>query len=149
MVTTFSYVGALIAIVGIVFGCLPTCCGKMQDKKKLTGWLAIGIGTLALFLPAIVSGIMVESAITKYCDECEYVTCTEEQETQLKEDLHALGIFVAYTFALGFVPAILGIISICMGSATLCGCCGAKPGAAGAAGGSGVVVMATPAGRGK
>ena len=30
---------------------------------------------------------------------------------------------VAYTFALGFVPAILGIISISMGAAALCGCC--------------------------
>ena len=145
MVTTFSYVGALIAIVGIVFGCLPTCCGKMKDKKKLTGWLAIGIGVLALVLPAIVSSVMVESAISKYCDDCAYVTCTEETERQLKDDLHALGMFVAYTFALGFVPAILGIISISMGSATLCGCCGAKPGAAGAAAASGVVVMATPA----
>ena len=48
---------------------------------------------------------------------------------------------VAYTLAMGFVPAILGIIAMSMGGAALCKCCGAKD--AGAAGGD--VVVATPA----
>ena len=49
---------------------------------------------------------------------------------------------VAYTLALGFLPAILGIVSISMGSATLCGCCGAKAGQVAAAPVGGVVVAA-------
>merc|ERR1719263_1820308 len=73
MTTTFSWVGAVIAITSIVLGCLPTCCNKQKAKKKLMGWLAVGLGGFALVLPAIVSSIMVESAIDKYCDDCPTV----------------------------------------------------------------------------
>jgi len=85
---------------------------------------------------------MIESAVNSYCDDCPTAYCTEETRSQSKDDLHALGMIVAYTLALGFVPAILGIISMSMGGATLCGCCGAKADAAPAAG---AVVVATPA----
>jgi len=38
MVTTFSYVGAVLAIGGIVLGCLPTCCNKLKEiRSSLAG----------------------------------------------------------------------------------------------------------------
>lgn len=141
-ILTFSAVGAVLAIAGIVLGCLPTCCGKMIEKAKPFGIIAMVLSLIGMIMPAIAGKVAIDSSIDKVCEDkgCNPNGCDQDEIDEEKDALAALGIVLAYTVGHGYLPLILGIIGMAMGGAACCKCCKAKGEPAG-----GDVVVATAA----
>jgi hypothetical protein len=137
-----SAVGACLAIPGIVLGCMPTCCGKMVEKAKPIGIIAMILGLVGMIMPAIGGKVAIDSSIDKVCEDkgCNPNGCDQEEIDEEKDVLAGFGIILAYTIGHGYIALICGIIALAMGGAACCKCCKAKPEA-----GGGDVVVATAA----
>merc|ERR1712216_1010084 len=130
------WIGLLVmAVPSIVLGCMPACCGKQVPKRKIFGGIGIFLGFLALIMPFIGAKTGAAGACAKLCKEAEcedYAWCADDAgKTACKEYLGGLGVFVAYTAALGFLPLICGIVGMSVSGAAICGCCKAKDAAGG------------------
>merc|ERR1711988_451005 len=74
-----------------------------------------------------------DGACESMCDQSEGENdtwCRESAgEQECLDVLRGLGVFVAYTIALGFIPLIVGIVGFAVAGAACCGCCKANPNA--------------------
>merc|ERR1712166_1282640 len=135
-----------ISISLIVLAAMPLCCNKLMDKTKPISIVAILLGLFTVIMPAIWAGMAASGAVEDQC-KCYKKNgglCDEETKKAWKAILSVLGVIVAYTAALGFIPLICGIVAASLGMAICCKCCGLKDKGAGAV--QSVVVVAQPVG---
>lgn len=121
-----SIIATVICIIFIIVPSAPVCCGYDMKKDacpKIAGGLAIAIGIFMIFVPFIASISAADGATDDVCNAC-HDGCTDEQRKAIKDILSALGVLVAYTAGMGFLPVIFGIVAAAMGCCACCPCCG-------------------------
>merc|ERR1719313_1407661 len=60
-----------MAIPSVVLGCLPTCCAKMVDKRKIIGAVGMFLGAFSWFMPLIGALAGADGACESMCDQSE------------------------------------------------------------------------------
>jgi len=138
-----TVIGLLFAIICIVFACLPLCGGIMKPQAKIIAGVAIAIGIIVCFIPAITGKAQADAAVNKMCDRCAAdptnAGCSEQDKSDAKEAVGALGIIVAYVHGFGFLVVVLGVTAAALGCCICCKCCKMKE-EGGAAGGQPAVI---------
>merc|ERR1719159_629480 len=67
MLIVGTVIGALFAIISIVFACLPLCGGMMKPQAKIIAGVVIFIGVLVCFIPMITGIAQADAAVNKRC----------------------------------------------------------------------------------
>jgi len=131
-------VGAVFALIAVVAGSLPLCCGLMKPQGKIIAAVVIAVGIFICFVPLIAAKASADQGVTKMCDHCEAAdcttgwnnqrctSCTDDDRAKAKEAVTALGALVAYLLAYGWLCVILGITASGIGCCILCKCCKMK-----------------------
>lgn len=124
-----NIVGFLLGLTTTILASMVTCCGKMIEKAKLIGGIAVGMGLFCFIIPAIVGAVAGAGTIDQICDDAKCnggaTKCTDADREKYKADFAAIGVFVSY-LAYGWLDIIIGIVSLSLGGAACCGCCKAK-----------------------
>lgn len=123
-------IGAIFGTICTVLTALPLCCGIMKPQAKIISGVCMAIGIFICFIPAITGKAQADAAVEKMCERCATEAysrpCTDKERTDAKDQVSALGIFVAYLHGFGFVVVILGVTASVMACCICCKCCKMK-----------------------
>lgn len=125
-IMTWSLLGAVFGIVGIVLGCMPACCGQMIPQRKVLGIVGICVAAFGMLMPYLGSS-MAANSVANPCCKGDLADCCRGADGDIKKILKALGVIVAYTVGFGWLTCILSPTGIALSGAAMCGCCKAKP----------------------
>jgi|Transcript_25977 hypothetical protein len=148
MLIVGTVIGAIIGTICVIFICLPLCCGVMKAQGRIIAGVVMAIGIIICFIPAIAGKAQADGAVDKMCERCvasaSHDACTEQEKSDAKDAVAALGILVAYIHAFGFAVVILGASAAGMACCVCCKCCAMKDAQADPVGVQGQVVGVKP-----
>ncbi|CAJ1392384.1 unnamed protein product [Effrenium voratum] len=122
-----SFGGMALALVMVTLASLPLCCGVLKQYGKIIATVAIVLGIFSLIIPAFGSMGACVPFVDAICQErCSGYECTSDEKDAMGSVCNALGIFVVYIGAFGWLTVILGIVAASLGCCVCCGCCKAK-----------------------
>lgn len=126
--TASLYAGSLggisLGLLLVALASLPLCCGVLKEHSKAISTITICLGILTLVVPLLGSLSACGPFVQSVCsDRCPSYECTKQEEEDIAQVCHALGFFVVYITAFGWVSCIVGIIAASLGCCVCCQCC--------------------------
>lgn len=112
----------------LVLASLPLCCGVLKDHSKAISTITISLGILTLLVPLLGSLSACGPFVQSVCsDRCPGFECSTQEKEDISQVCHALGFFVVYISAFGWVSCIVGVIAASLGCCVCCQCCRPMP----------------------
>lgn len=112
----------------LVLASLPLCCGVLKEHSKAISTITISLGILTLVVPLLGSLSACGPFVQSVCsDRCPGFECSVQEKEDISQVCHALGFFVVYISAFGWVSCIVGVIAASLGCCVCCQCCRPMP----------------------
>eukprot|EP00930_Biecheleria_cincta_P021782 TRINITY_DN1603_c0_g1_i3.p1 TRINITY_DN1603_c0_g1~~TRINITY_DN1603_c0_g1_i3.p1 ORF type:complete len:189 (+),score=34.31 TRINITY_DN1603_c0_g1_i3:58-624(+) len=124
-IMVFSILGIVFSLITVIVASLPLCCGIMKPIGTIIAVVAIVVGIISIFLPAVGGMVSGTGAVNQLCDSCAG-GCSEQDKKNATDAMNALGILIAYLAAFGWAAIILGIVAAALGCCICCKCCKMK-----------------------
>lgn len=130
--TASLYAGSLggvsLGLLLLVLASLPLCCGVLKEHSKAISTITISLGILTLVVPLLGSLSACGPFVQSVCsDRCPGFECSVQEKEDISQVCHALGFFVVYISAFGWVSCIVGVIAASLGCCVCCQCCRPMP----------------------